>query len=223
MPWPSRHKRETHARIVGAAAAAFRARGLDGTGVAEVMDRAGLTPGGFYAHFSSKEHLLAEALEHAGREALASLSGALDALPPEERLVAVLEKYLSADHMNHPDRGCPIAALGPELVRGTPEARRRLARAIRERLAWLRGLLPPTGSGRADEADHAAGALACMVGGVILARGLGGADGRALLRACRAFIDKRLGSSTRRRRRAGGQGASTAPSARRRDGRSRKG
>jgi AcrR family transcriptional regulator len=212
VPWPKDRKLETRARILDAAASAIRTRGLAEAGVTDIMQGAGLTHGGFYSHFSSKDQLLAEALEHAGRDAMASLSASLDSIPRDERLHAVIDRYLTTEHAEHPGRGCPIAALAPELVRASPEVRGRLARAIRSRLSWLRTLTTQRQADRPVD-DHAAGVLACLVGGVILARGLGGDEGRALLQACRSFIRGGLtanprnaprGHDGRRSRRAGG-------------------
>lgn len=190
MPWPREHKRATRARIVEAAAAEFRARGVSGVGVADVMERAGLTHGGFYAHFSSKDELLAEALGWASRPHEA-LEQAVGAVAPARRLGAVIDRYLSPEHAAHPERGCPVAALGPELVRADRRTRRRLASSIRTRLGWLRRLAEEQDPHRATE-EQVVGALACMVGGLVLARGLGGTEGTALLKSCRAFLHRAL-------------------------------
>jgi TetR/AcrR family transcriptional repressor of nem operon len=192
MPWPKTHKKETRVRIVEAAAAEFRARGVSGVGVADIMGRAGLTHGGFYSHFASKDDLLVEALERAIQQTRETLGGSLETLPPEQHLAAVIDRYLSPKHAAHPERGCPVAALASELARAGRKARRELARIIRSRLSWLRGVSTP---GRADRPtdEQVVGALAGMVGGIVLARGLGGAEGEALLESCRAFLHKALG------------------------------
>jgi TetR/AcrR family transcriptional repressor of nem operon len=194
MPWPREHKEETRDRIVEAAAAEFRAHGVSGVGVADIMGRAGLTHGGFYSHFSSKDELLAEALERSVQQTRETLAGAFDALPPEQRLAAIIDRYLSPEHAAHPGRGCPVAALASELTRAGRKARRQLARIIVSRLDWLRGVSAERQSGRLTE-EQVAGALACMVGGLILARGLAGADADALLESCRAFLHRALGHS----------------------------
>src|SRR5215471_21654157 len=111
MPWPKEHKRNTRARIVEAAAAEFRQHGVAQVGVADVMRRAGLTHGGFYAHFDSKEQLLAEALAYASQQ----VSSMLDT-PPEDdasahRLLDAATIYLSSFHLTHPERACPVATL----------------------------------------------------------------------------------------------------------------
>jgi TetR/AcrR family transcriptional repressor of nem operon len=195
MPWPKAHKADTRDRIVRAAATAFRGRGVAGVRVDEIMGEAGLTHGGFYAHFASKDDLLGAALEHASGETLETLAKALESVPPERRLRAVIDTYLSPQHAAHPDRGCPVAALGVELARtgGTP--RRDLARAVRRRLNWLREVDAPQGQ-HGPRDDTMAAALACMIGGVILARIAGGKDAEALLRSCREFLHESLGEKT---------------------------
>lgn len=190
MPWPKAHKAATRARIVRAAAAAFRARGVSGVRVDEIMASVGLTHGGFYSHFASKDELLAAALEQANAETLDLLRGALAAAGADQRLQAAIAAYLSPWHAAHPDRGCPVPALGPELARMPGKTRRRLAQTISSRLDWMRGL----GAGRATDdvaAGEIVGVLACMVGGVMLARAAGG-DSAAILDGCRAFLDRAL-------------------------------
>jgi TetR/AcrR family transcriptional repressor of nem operon len=187
MPWPREHKAVTRQRIVEAAASAFRKRGVGGVRVDEIMADAGLTHGGFYAHFSSKDELVSAAWEHANGETLQTLTKALESVPGDEQLQTVIEAYLSPAHAAHPARGCPVAALGSELGRGGGKLHRDLARAVRRRLEWLR-TLAPRGSREAARENQVVGAAACMVGGVILARAVGGRDGEALLRACRLFL-----------------------------------
>src|SRR5689334_5382173 len=105
MPWSSTHKSATRERILAAAAAAFRAEGVGAIGVGDVMGRAGLTHGGFYAHFQSKEQLVAEALRYASRQT----TGAFDlaaASAGERALQAVIDRYLDPAHLAHPERGC---------------------------------------------------------------------------------------------------------------------
>src|SRR5262249_29286802 len=99
MPWPGDHKQRTRRAIVEAAAAAFRAGGVAGVRIEDVMARAGLTHGGFYAHFSSKDELVGEAVERAGRQTVEMLSGALAGRRDEERLRSTIETYLSPGHV----------------------------------------------------------------------------------------------------------------------------
>src|SRR5262245_61543283 len=142
MPWPRHHKARTRKRIVQAAAAAFRARGISDVGVDEVMESAGLTRGGFYAHFGSKDELVCEALDQADAETLALLGDGGGGAAPRERLHAAVDAYLSEMHAAHPERGCPVAALAPEVARGGNRSRRRLTARLIERLEWMKEMLP---------------------------------------------------------------------------------
>src|SRR5437868_10407097 len=128
---PSR-KEVTHERIVAAAARATRRTGYDGTGVAEIMKEVGLTHGGFYAHFASREAMLAEAADRAGAESVATLTGVAAAAPPQEALPAMIRAYLSKEHVDGVETGCPVAALGSETPRQAPKVRRAATRRIKE-------------------------------------------------------------------------------------------
>lgn len=189
MPWPSGHKAQTRDRIIQAAAEAFLARGVSGVRIEELMAGAGLTHGGFYAHFSSKEELVGAALERASAQTLEMLSSVAGTHGEAGRLLAAVDAYLSPAHVAHPERGCPLAALGPEVARSGGSTGRVLAEGIQERLAWMAELLPG-GRSRTDgeEKDRVIGALACMVGGVILGRAVGGDESVAILAACRRFL-----------------------------------
>src|SRR5690348_16464962 len=118
---PTPKKQETHDRIVRTAAAAIRKHGFDGISVAGIMDEAGLTHGGFYAHFPSRDAMLAEALDQGAAESIAGLSKASEGAKPEDALDAVAEAYLSDRHFPATDKGCTFASLGGETSRQTPE------------------------------------------------------------------------------------------------------
>src|SRR5262245_57930083 len=198
MPWPVDHKARTRQKIVDAASAAFRGDGISAVRVQDVMARAGLTHGGFYAHFDSKDDLLRAALEHASDETIERLSKPLAKLRGEDRLRAVIDSYLSPAHVAHREAGCPLASLGPEVVRTGGATHESLAAAVRGRLKWMRQLLP---EGQRDTVsdDDLISTLACMVGGVILARAVGGKDAIVVLSACRAFLHKRSSVQEERR------------------------
>jgi TetR/AcrR family transcriptional repressor of nem operon len=187
MPWPKEHKQNTRDRIVGAAAAAFRQNGTDQVGVSEIMQEAGLTHGGFYAHFASKEDLLVEALRYAAEEAneLLETESPAKGEPSTPRLLAAALTYLSSYHLEHAERGCPIAALGPELIRSSQKVRRSFSTAITRRLERLYELAM---GGVKKRRQQAAGALACMVGGLIVARGLKESERAEFLKNCEAFL-----------------------------------
>lgn len=191
MPWPEEHKESTRERILDAAATMFRERGIEQTSLANIMQRAGLTHGGFYAHFDSKEGLVAEALVYAS----AQLSGIFATKPAadDERdpVLSAAEKYLSPVHLEHPERGCPVAALSSELIRSGQKVRKALAKEIRNRLESLCEGTSPQASSEIRR-RRAAGALACMLGGLILARGLRESDGLELLRHCTGFLKEAL-------------------------------
>src|SRR5438045_886007 len=120
----SRRKDVTHERIVEAAARAIRRSGYGGAGVAEIMKDAGLTHGGFYAHFASREAMLAEAADRAGAEGVAAVARVAAAAPPERALSAMVRAYLSDAHLESVETGCGVAALCSETPRQAPAVRR---------------------------------------------------------------------------------------------------
>jgi TetR/AcrR family transcriptional repressor of nem operon len=189
MPWPKDHKSKTREKIVSSAAAAFRAEGIPGVSVDDVMSNAGLTHGAFYAHFDSKDDLVSAAIDHSSAETVARFSKALDALPPGDRFAGAIDAYLSPLHAAHPEVGCPVATLGPEVARTEGKAHRELARGIRRRLEWLRSLLPKPLQRRSKARDdELMGTLACMIGGLILARAVGPDESDAVLESTRRFL-----------------------------------
>jgi TetR/AcrR family transcriptional repressor of nem operon len=165
---PSRSKELTHERIVDAAARAIRRSGYDGTGVADIMKDAGLTHGGFYAHFSSREAMLAEAADRAGKESLAVMERIAATMPPEQALGAMMQAYLSKAHVEAVENGCATAALCSEMPRQAPEVRRAATRRIKEMIDLVARQLPDWGQPGAHE--HALVTVATMVGALTLAR-----------------------------------------------------
>jgi TetR/AcrR family transcriptional regulator, transcriptional repressor for nem operon len=166
-PDPSR-KEATHERIVDAAARAIRRSGYSGTGVADIMKDAGLTHGGFYAHFESREAMLAEAADRAGAESVATLERIASAAPREKALQTLIRGYLSKEHLESAERGCPMAALGSEMPRQAPEVRRAATRRIKEAIDLVARQLPDWGKPSAHE--QALATLSTMVGAMVLAR-----------------------------------------------------
>ena len=181
-------KEATHDRIVHAAARAIRRSGYSGTGVADIMKDAGLTHGGFYAHFESREAMLAEAADRAGAESVATLERIAAAAPPEKGLQALIQAYLSKEHLEGPDSGCPMAALGSEMPRQAPEVRRAATRRIKEAIDLVARQLPHWGKPSAHE--QALATLSTMVGALVLARAV---DDPKL---CEAFRSAALKHST---------------------------
>ena len=191
MPWPKEHKENTRNKIIEAAAAAFRQRGIAGVSVGDVMREAGLTHGGFYAHFASKDDLLAAAVAYASAQVTEMIDSKTAADAAMQPLLSAAFAYLSTAHFNHPEWGCPIATLGPDLIRSGPKLRRTLAADIKERLQQLYDLAPPEVPLEARKRE-VAGVLACMVGGLILARALKEPDGLEFLKDCQRFLQNVL-------------------------------
>jgi TetR/AcrR family transcriptional repressor of nem operon len=161
-------KEITHERIVDAAGRAIRRSGYAGTSVADIMKEAGLTHGGFYAHFDSREMMLAEAADRAGAEAVAASAGIAADGPPEQGLRRLLRAYLSKEHVKGVEMGCPVAALGSEMPRQAPQVRRAATRRIKEMIDVVARQSPDWGQPGAHE--HALVTVATMVGALLLAR-----------------------------------------------------
>ncbi|WP_457323348.1 TetR/AcrR family transcriptional regulator [Roseateles sp. P5_E11] len=161
-------KEASHERIVSAAARAIRRSGYDGTGVADIMKEAGLTHGAFYAHFPSREAMLAEAAGLACAQAAAAVADAVAHTPPDKTLETMLHAYLSKAHVEQVELGCPLAALGSETSRQAPEVRRVTTRHIKAMVDLIARQSPDWGQPAAHE--HALVTLATMVGALLLAR-----------------------------------------------------
>jgi len=180
-------KQATHERIVAAAARAIRRSGYAGTSVADIMKEAGLTHGGFYAHFASREAMLAEAADRAGAEAVAASAAIAASAPPEQALQRLLHAYLSQEHLKEVEMGCPAAALGSEMPRQAPEVRRAATRRIKEMIDVIARQSPDWG--QPDAHEHALVTVATMVGALVLARAV---DDQKLSHELRAAALKHL-------------------------------
>jgi TetR/AcrR family transcriptional repressor of nem operon len=126
MRYYPEHKAQMRQKIVQDASRRIRAEGLNGAGVASVMRDIGLTHGGFYKHFRSKDDLLGESIGEAFREMGDRLVQVAEQAPPGEAWKAIVRWYLSPEHCDHPEIGCPLAALAPELTRSDPEVKKRI-------------------------------------------------------------------------------------------------
>jgi len=137
MRYSLEHKAENREKILSMAARSFRERGGDSSGIGTVMKKAGLTKGGFYRHFASKDDLFVEAVARAFEEMGRDMLEVAKSAPEGQALRAIIEHYLSARHANSPGTGCVISALGPELARKPLSVRKRIEaslEAYRERL-----------------------------------------------------------------------------------------
>jgi AcrR family transcriptional regulator len=161
-------KEETHERIVAVAARAIRRSGYDGTGVADIMKEAGLTHGAFYAHFASREAMLAEAARQAFAESATLAADVVASAPPAKTLEAMVSAYLSKEHLENVEFGCPLAALGSETFRQPADVRREATRHIKAMVDLVARQSPDWGQPAAHE--RALVTVATMVGTVLLAR-----------------------------------------------------
>ena len=162
----SSRKEITHTRIVETAARAIRRSGYDGMGVADIMKEAGLTHGGFYAHFASRDAMLAEAADRAGEETIAIAERIFAEVPDDQALRALLNAYLSNEHIANIETGCSLAALGSEMPRQAPEVRKASTCRIKEMIALIESRL----SGQPNAREEALFMVSTMVGTLLLAR-----------------------------------------------------
>jgi TetR/AcrR family transcriptional repressor of nem operon len=157
----------TRARILDEAAKLFRERGFSGIGVADLMKGIGLTHGGFYGHFSSKEALMAEACQHAVSIMLEDWNRVADAAPAKP-LAAITVPYLSTRHRDRSGTGCLMAALGPEVSRQAAPVRHVVTECLGSVLEFLARLTP--GKTAAVKRKKAIVTFASMVGALVIAR-----------------------------------------------------
>jgi len=148
MRYPAEHKASTREKIVNAAAQSFRERGSQGGGIASLMKDLGLTHGGFYRHFGSKEDLYVQAVTRAFQQAGDRMVEAAKRAPKGGELRAIIESYLSLGHLEHVGQGCAVAALAPEIARQPPAVRTKVSAAFK---AYMNRLLPFVSGENASE------------------------------------------------------------------------
>ena len=185
MDKPQSRRELSHERIVDAAARAIRRSGYVGTGVADIMKEAGLTHGGFYAHFESRDALLAEAVARAGRDNAALVERrTLNRGAKVSALRALVEGYLSEAHFASAESGCVVSALSSEIPRQAPVVREASAARVRALIERVRQVLPA-------DAEPASAPLitSTLVGALQLARAVGSErQGKAMLKAVREAL-----------------------------------
>jgi TetR/AcrR family transcriptional repressor of nem operon len=165
MRYEPEHKTRTRDRIVRNAARKLRAEGLSGPDVAGIMKASGLTVGGFYKHFRSKDELLAEAIAQAFSDS-EKLYSSVQTMPREDRWKELVRLYLSPDHCDHPDIGCPVAALAPEIARAKLSVRKRISGVIKQH-KWVE-FMP--GASAAEREGNFFIILSAMAGALSIAR-----------------------------------------------------
>jgi TetR/AcrR family transcriptional repressor of nem operon len=163
-------KAKTHERVVGIASKRFREEGLAGIGIADLMKEAGLTVGGFYKHFNSRDALVAEAVGYAlelwKRQVDAAASGG-----PAVTYESLVDEYLSEAHRNHPGTGCPVGALAGDLARSNKRTRALLSRKIRDNIELLATVIRNRKETDRDSARSLAVLTYCtLVGAIGMAR-----------------------------------------------------
>ena len=168
MRYDRDHKSKTHSRIVKGASRQIRARGLNGPAVSSLMKASGLTVGGFYKHFRTKDDLLAEAIEQGFLEHGEKFLAALKSVPPAERWKTIVRHYLSPEHCDHPEGGCPMAALAPEIARARPTIRKKIASLMMARREQMVQFMP--GSTAAARERNFNIIFPAMVGAISVAR-----------------------------------------------------
>ena len=168
MRYSREHKQETHDRIVRKASVRLREKGAHGIGVADLMKEAGLTHGGFYAHFDSREALVIEAFAFAMNRSMEHWRKISGEVAPEKRLALIAESYLSALHRDDPGHGCSIPALGAEIARESPKTRRAFAGKLEEMIEMIADYIPRVP--RKAARKQAIATLATMAGTMLLAR-----------------------------------------------------
>jgi TetR/AcrR family transcriptional repressor of nem operon len=171
MRYPADHKQATRRRILEAASQAFREGGLSETGVDEVMRRAGLTHGGFYAHFRDKTELIAEACRSAFDEAVPNLERIAAQPTPQARTRLLIDSYLSTRHRDNRGSGCLVVAVGADMARLRGAAREGYARGFRlhlDRLAAALRLFPDPQLNR-ERVTHL---MSSLVGALLFARAI---------------------------------------------------
>lgn len=186
------HKAQTRDRVLKAAAASLRVDGPDRVGVASVMAAAGLTHGGFYAHFSSRDDLLSAAVGSMFDDKSARFFADVASVDPRSGLRRFVDRYLSMRHRDSREEGCPIPILAGELHRLPDAARTRFAAAVDRMIDNVATLLDRAGA--EGPQPTAVSAIAEMVGAVALARVMPNRDQAAtLLATARASVNRKLG------------------------------
>lgn len=182
-------KEMSRERILASAGSLLRERGISGASVADVMEGAGMTVGGFYAHFPSKRSLVAEALREALRRSRGLLAAGLAGKEGAAWVKAMARGYLSRQHRDNPQAGCPLPATLGEVAREDAQVREALAGEIGGMADEIASHLEAAGS--RDPRGEALAALSTMVGGLTLARALAGTPlSDAVLLACRHHIER---------------------------------
>jgi TetR/AcrR family transcriptional repressor of nem operon len=168
MRYSKEHKQETHARIVKKASVRLREKGAHGIGVADLMKEAGLTHGGFYAHFDSREALVIEAFAYAMDRSTERWRKIAEQTPQDKRLASIVDTYLSPVHRDDPGHGCAVPTLGAEIARESPKTRRAFAAKLDQMIDMMADQILDVP--RKAARKQAIAALTTMMGTLVLSR-----------------------------------------------------
>lgn len=171
-------KERSHARIVASASRLIRVKGIEGASVGEVMQGAGMTHGGFYKHFETKDDLIASAIE----EAFAHFVTALDSDEPRAAFAAYRDLYLSGDHRTHPEIGCPVATLGQEVARAPQTLKAVFGAGVGRIVTAIARSMRGSAEARRRAAIRE---FSMMVGAIVIARASDETTASAVLDACK--------------------------------------
>ena len=195
MRYSREHKLETHARIVKKASVRLREKGAHGVGVADLMKEAGLTHGGFYAHFASREALVIEAFAYAMDRSTERWRKLAGETAPEKRLATIVNTYLTPAHRDDPGHGCAVPTLGAEIARESPKTRKAFAARLERMVDMLAEQIPDLP--RKAARKQAMAAIATMMGTLVLARIAGNSDfSDEILRAGREAVLDRVAAKS---------------------------
>jgi TetR/AcrR family transcriptional repressor of nem operon len=195
MRYSESHKERTRLRVLGEAAAAIRTQGAERVSLAEVMAAAGLTHGGFYAHFESKDDLIAQAITHMFDGTYDRLLRVTEGREPAAAIASYVDFYLSPSHRLERANGCPIATLSGDLPNLSDRARERFTDGTERVVAALAKLAKKLGA--KDAEAIAWSAIAEMAGALALSRTVSDERAAAILRNSRAIVKARFGVGAR--------------------------
>lgn len=195
MRYDVEHKQRTHEKIVREAAKAIRQQGPDKVGIANLMARLGLTQGGFYAHFKSKNVLVAEAITHIFEERYEVFQNFMNDADPAEGLARYIDYYLSNRHRDRRDKGCPVVALNSDLTRMPAVAKKSFEAGMQHMTESLADIMKKLNKSRAKEL--ATSILSEMVGAMVIARSVSNTNlSEQILETARTSIKERVGLNT---------------------------
>lgn len=196
MRYDASHKEETRKRILASASQTIRLKGPDGVGVAKLMSEAGLTHGGFYAHFKSKEDLVAQTITEMFEGIHAHLTKTLASGTPSQGLRLYIDLYLGREHRDHPETGCPMAALSGDVARMDAPGKQAFGRGLAKMHQTIAAHLEQIEPKPADAPSLAKSLTSEMAGALAMARAsFDDEQAESILASSRRAVKDRVGLS----------------------------